>query len=495
MAVKGRSLASYAPNANDEVGYYLQIQSFVHKGWAGGYFTICEQPAPARFSPFGVHGPLFPVLYGLVGKVFGWRLYSGPLFNCGFFMLAVAVFCVVHRPTTFQALLGTALLVTYWPLYLYLISNSQDPVHLAAAVMFGAYFAALLAGRQLTGLASAGFWLLLVYASLMRISWTMMIFPYLVLRRPIASRKDLFLRIVIGVLIAAVLLCLFRWLCAPYPGSRSSFLMNKIISLDPETLSYFATHTWYNLKSFVTAWRTFGLFMPGTIVFYQAVAFGTVMALLGAARALPWLGRWFSSVPLREAALHSYNIWALAAAMITLYYVDQNGGWRMYSIHFLLSALMVIVSRTRGLYLLAVAAIAVNLWYSGRCLEDIEGFNASRVGVHKARDFAKAIDGLIVYEEGANPWRNTVLADRYPASFAGLPPGIGVSICHSDDEFPRAPKSKYLLLDVDHTALLSKSAKPVRVFHLMGGRFEEFAPPSAAVLIINDPRSLPNSRP
>jgi len=489
MAIRGWSLATYAPNANDEVGYYLQIQAFVDKGWAGGYFTICENPAPARFSHFGVHGPLFPVLYGLVGKVFGWQLYSGPLFNCGFFTLAIAVFCLVHRPTIFQALLGAAFLMTYWPLYLYLVSNSQDPVHLTAAVLFGTYFAALLQGRHVPAIVRAGFWLLLVYASLLRISWIMMLFPYLLLCSPITSRKDLFLRIVLGLMGAVILLFIFRWLCAPYPGNQSAFLMNKLISLEPDTMRYLSTHAWYNFKCFLTAWRTFGGFLPGTLVFYEAVGLGIVMALLAGVTAVPRRARQGLSVLRREAAFHTYNIWALAAAMIVLYYVDQNGGWRMFSIHFLLSAIMVIASRTPRLYLLALAATAVNLACAGRCLEQVEEFNASRVGVQRARTFAKAIDGLIVYEEAADPWRNTLLADRYPASFVALPPGIGVSICRPEDEFPRAPKSKYLVVGADQVALLPKGAKPVRFFPLMGGRFAEFAPPSAVVLAINEPVS------
>src|SRR5262249_40321423 len=95
LALQGLSLDEYAPETNDEIGYYLQTKAFVHKSLTGGYFTLCEKPAPATFSHFGVHGPLFPILYGLVGKTFGWELYSGPLFNCGFLTVAIAIFCLV----------------------------------------------------------------------------------------------------------------------------------------------------------------------------------------------------------------------------------------------------------------------------------------------------------------------------------------------------------------------------------------------------------------
>jgi hypothetical protein len=173
--------------------------------------------------------------------------------------------------------------------------------------------------------------------------------------------------------------------------------------------------------------------------------------------------------------------------MIFFYYVDRNGGWRMFSIHFLLSAVMLIVSITPRLYWLLIAAALVNLSYCLPCLQDIENFTIYRfLGPQTARRFASAIEGLVVYEEGADPWRNTILADRYPPCFAGLPPGIGVSIYSTPSEFPGSPKSKYLLVDADQLSLLPVGARRVRVFNKIAGRFTPFSPPSAVVLAIND---------
>jgi hypothetical protein len=38
MTVLGASLADFAPASSDEVGYYLQINAFVHHGFSGGYY-------------------------------------------------------------------------------------------------------------------------------------------------------------------------------------------------------------------------------------------------------------------------------------------------------------------------------------------------------------------------------------------------------------------------------------------------------------------------
>jgi hypothetical protein len=432
---------------------------------------------------------MFPILYGLVGKVVGWHVYSGPLFNCGFLTLALFVFCLVHKPTALQALVGAFFLMTYWPCYLYLISNSQDPIHLAAAVLFGTCFAALLAQQPITRtrIFHAAFWVLLIYMSLMRISWAAMIFPYIVLNRPLLSPRDLYLRILQAVIGMVILLLAFRWLCAPYPGDDAAFLMNKIVKPDITSIRYVLAHAWYNFKCFVTPSLTYGSFWPGILVFYEAVALGSIMVVIAILGAVSSWTRHRFRLSLPEALFHSYNIWSMAVAMIFFYYVDRNGGWRMFSIHFLMSAVMLIVSVTPRLYWLVIGAGIVNLSCVIPCLEHIENFTIYRfLGPQTTRSFASAIEGLIVYEEGADPWRNTILADRYPPCFAGLPPGIGVSIYSTPGEFPSSPKSKYLLVDVDQLALLPTGARRVWLFHKIGGRFASFSPPSAVVLAIND---------
>jgi hypothetical protein len=186
-----------------------------------------------------------------------------------------------------------------------------------------------------------------------------------------------------------------------------------------------------------------------------------------------------------EFLFHTYNIWALTLAMILLYYIDRDGAWRMFSSHFLLATLMVIVSATPRVYWLPLAAAGLNLVCALPCMATIEQSNASRFGhARKVREFADAIKGVIVYEDGANPWCNTILTDRYPPALAGLPPGIGVSVYLRPREFPPRPKSKYLLVDSNQLVLLPVRSRPVRTLQL-GGRLNTSPLRSSAVLAIN----------
>jgi hypothetical protein len=485
LAFQGLSLDEYAPESNDEIGYYLQTNAFVHKGLAGGYFTLSEKPAPARFSHFGVHGPLFPILYGLVGKAVGWHLYSGPLFNCGFLTVCIGIFCLLARPTTPQALLGAIFLASYWPLYLSLISNLQDAIHFSMAVLFAAAFAPLLAGRACvrSPLFHLAFWILLIYASLMRISWSMMVFPYLLLYRPIRSRSDLCGRLVVGVVIIVALLYAFRCLCAPYPGDDTAFLMNKIVGLEAASVSYVLGHAWHNFKYLVTGTIADQPCWPGMLVFYQTLALGGIVA---AWTALGAFWRRIPPLPVREGLFHNYNIWALTIAMIFLYYVNRDGSWRMFSSHFLLAVLLILVSVTPRFRRLALVFTAVNLACALPCLESVQEFNRTRFGhgyIEDVRGFARAIEGLIVYEDGADPWCNTVLADRYPPCFAGLPPGIGVSVYLNTKDFPRMPKAKYLLMGAHLQKLVP--GRPKEVFLFPRGRY--FPPGMEQAILMENP--------
>src|SRR5262249_3756386 len=215
---------------SDEVVYYLQINAFVHHGFRGGYFTISEHPAPAKFSHFGVHGPMFPVLYGALGKLLGWHFYSGPLFNVLLVTLAIGIYCLLMQPTVWQSLLGALFLATFWPFYLMLVSVMQDPVHWAIAILVAAGFAGMLMAKPWSRpwLFRSCFVAILVYASLMRICWAMFLVPYAMLLVHKPTPRKLTLAAFVALIGIGALVYGFRLLCAPYVGDRGAFLMNKI---------------------------------------------------------------------------------------------------------------------------------------------------------------------------------------------------------------------------------------------------------------------------
>ena len=140
----GQRLADFHPAETDAVMYWHQIKTFVAVGFSGGYYTIGEQAAPASFTHFYAWGPWYIALYGLIGKVTGWSQWSPMLFDAVAVTLALVGGLLLIRPNIGRLALMLIVLLTYWPLHLYLPLAMQEPFHHAVAIMLAGIFYRLL---------------------------------------------------------------------------------------------------------------------------------------------------------------------------------------------------------------------------------------------------------------------------------------------------------------------------------------------------------------
>ena len=101
-------------------------------------------PAAASFTHFFAHGPWFIALYGLIGKVVAWNLWSPMLFDVAAVTLALLGGVLLMRSNSRQLLLALLVLLTYWPLHLYLPVAMQEPFHYAVAILLAGIFYRLL---------------------------------------------------------------------------------------------------------------------------------------------------------------------------------------------------------------------------------------------------------------------------------------------------------------------------------------------------------------
>jgi len=440
----GVRLVDYAPATSDEIGYYLQVSSFAEHGFWGGYFTISEFPAAARFSHFGVHGPMFPMLYGALGKVLGWHFYSGPLFNIVFVTVAIGIYCLLVRPTFRQAILGAAIVCTFLPFYVSLLAAQQDSLHLAIAIVVAAGFSGMLRLESWARkwIFHTSFLGLLVYASLMRISWSMFLLPYCLLQVPNPTPRRLVLAALLALIGIGSLLYTFRWLCAPYVGAPGAFLMNKIAGGEVSAKLIW-THALGNLKRLREGNLSAQPMVLGSIVFWEAIGLGSTMALYCLC---PSVGIPSSQVGHREGLFHAFNIWGLLVGIVIFYFVGSDGGWRMLAVNLLISSLIAVTSPLWWLRGLMAAMVVVNLAFLPRCAGTIADINGRRFEYAATiRSFARRIQGMIEYRRGADPWSNTMLVVPYPVELAGLPSGIGVSFCVRPQDVSLPIKSRYVL--------------------------------------------------
>jgi hypothetical protein len=93
----GAPITAYRPLISDEVTYWHQAFTFSVAGFHGGYYTLDEVTNPSGVTPFGPHGPGFPVLYGLAGTVVGWQRYSVVMLHLIALAIAGGMWACVSR--------------------------------------------------------------------------------------------------------------------------------------------------------------------------------------------------------------------------------------------------------------------------------------------------------------------------------------------------------------------------------------------------------------
>ena len=442
-----RTLLDHIPGViNDAIDYWLEAQAFAHAGFGSGYFTIDERPAPASFSHFGSHGPLFPVLHGMLGRVLGWHAWSIPVVHTG--LVAAALLFFARRiPLDRGGRILTVLSVaTFWPLLLFLPTSLQEGLHLAVAVFLAAALRPVLDGRETSRALHASLVAVLVAASLMRPSWGLLLPAVFVMLFGGASRRRQVLAVAAGVALGAALVAAFVHIAAPF--GREEFFFVKVARLQ-EAASALVARTATNAGRFVEAGSA--LEVRGR---FLVLALALASAIL-AARARPR----------RELAFNAYNLGSILVAAVLAYVLGPWADYRVFAAHLLLSVLLLVSSTATAPRRLAVGVLLVQLASIGPFIEAFRGLGASyRYDAARIEAFGAAVRPAIGFGRGQEGWCNTLLSVNPPYFYpemVALPPGIGVTMLFGSRGVPPPLRSRYVLLDPDDPRRWSLGAPTV----------------------------------
>jgi len=452
-ALYGEPLSRFHPYDTDEFNYWRQIATFVAHGWDGGYYTVAERTAPAAFTRFGVHGPAFPVLYGLIGKVVGWHVGSPPWFNLAALAVALGLFVWIGRPDGRRMGLAALVLAVFWPLHAWVVSNMQEPLHAALAIVLAAVFARVIAERERTpgGLVAFGLALLAVGA-LLRPTWGILFVPLLLgVAAPRGPRAGL-LALAAGVVLMVGLGALFAWMAPPYPQFVSRF--RETHALDPAA-------AWLSLG------RVFLRDLGALLTFHlgnnrEVLSAAQRVGLLAAlGTSLVWAGR-AALARLRGArpaagdvAFHGFhlaNLLGVVTVLAALGHAVALKEYRPLAPHLLLSLLVYVLARRWMVPVVqsAVFALVVVVFvddfrlYHKPQFHDVFAF----YGPESRRLFRDTIGARVVYDPKAGPWDNTLVVERrtYNQHLLAIDPGIGVTRVFDWDRVRFPLRSRYLLL-------------------------------------------------
>jgi len=444
------TLLDYFPLVSDELAYSRQIAAFVRAGFNAGYFTNDERPAPFAFSHFSVHGPAFPMIYGIVGRLVGWSLQSGPLFNLCALAMATAIFIAIARLDRRQIVLTGIVITSSWWVLLMLTITMQETLNQAFMIVMAAFAARLLTepGQRTRVLLLAVALSVLVTASVLRpTNWV--VAPALVLIALRDQRWVAFIgSVAAGIGIGAFWL-LWRYLSAPIAGLHIE--LGEIESAG-SVWSYFGEHLAKNIGD-VFALRPFVAQPFFQHVMFEGVAIAGVSAVLIAValmrptvRAAGASNRSADSLSFRVDLFNAATV-GLALVAFLGFYFDSEASISRVMAPFVLMPLLIMVA-TRCRTAIVATALAANALVTPSFLQTYRGWRVDEFTYDRRpfERFRSQIAPVVTFEDGKNAWCNTLLTTTYPREIAAVPAGVGLSIGTGANEIAGRVKSRYLLL-------------------------------------------------
>jgi hypothetical protein len=450
------TLLDYFPRVSDELAYYQQIATFVRAGFDGGYFTNDEVPAPFALTHFGVHGPAFPVIYGLAGKVLGWTVHSGPIFNLIVLALATMVFIGLTRPSLGQIVAIGVVLVTSWWVILMASITMQESLNQAFMVVAAAFTVRLLKDdTQRRGRFLLGALVTIAVAAVLRPTNWIVAVPLVLVAFPRQPWTAVTGASAAGVGIPVFWL-IWRFISAPIPDLAIEFDDATGAGAVARVWSYFVSQVSKNVVS---------IFDPEAFMerpFYQYAVFisaGTaaicaLLVLVHARKVVKGARSWRGIVDLWETMPFRVDVLiliVLGTALVALFgfYFDSEASISRVMAPFLLLSQLVLLGTRRRPWLLA-STIVASLVVAPSFLTTYRAWRTDLYQHDLARFqiFRQQVSPLLVFRTNDNAWCNTLLTMTYEREIVAVPAGIGLSLARVDAS--KIPvKSRYLLLTAD----------------------------------------------
>ncbi|MGD9723646.1 MAG: hypothetical protein AB7O59_20095 [Pirellulales bacterium] len=463
----GGALWDCVPVWHDEGWYWNEMAVYESVGWDGGYTVIHEWPARAEWVRFGTHGPFVPALYGTLARAFGLHYASIPLLNAGMLVAASLFWVACCRPSTRQAWVTAFIVLTFWPLVLYVPTSMQEVMHLAIAFVVAAWMVLLIRSPGNRWLLAGGL-IAVALAAQLRVTWAFVAVPLVwVAWRPANWRQWTALAAASGMFVGLLYVEAIM-LYSPYPNFMKDVLDRAgqspaaacgmvVVHVLKSIVRYLAP----NHDTFVQiGFRYQTLMVVGAAIYFfrrrrllpqtagNANASGmtvTGSAPTGTAPAV------LAPVAFGVMLL---TLFTIVGFIIAFYDVFNWRDYRVVAPHFLLALLVLVACGARD-WLGGYAVVSVLL--AALALPQFAEFHRPRVEFDTARvaAFSEQVGQVVKYLPNGSGWDNTLLMDIDVLDsplLMGLPRGIGISVSRYWNLQAWPPRSKYLLLDRQRAA-------------------------------------------
>ncbi len=488
------SIPRFAPVAySDAIEYWHEIATFNRVGLNGGYYSYLQNiPAVPTFH-FGVHGPVFISMIGIISKIIGWN-YATPIYlNMAFIGIAFILFAWLCKLDQLQIIMAGVAVITYWPVLMFMPTTYQESFQQAGGIIVaGAFSAAFIKGKYTSLWKKIVVVLFILILALTRYSWALVLFPLFLLFFPRKKRYTL-----LSIFLTLTIFCL-----VVFTNSKISSTGNTLSdTLFREFSTSFMNGVRYILLQISMNVGMFFEFPYTPIALNRLEYIGLMLFVLIDGIVLFFLAKRRSrqdepsAARMKEDFIVFLVAFPLIAAAFAFYYM--TGDYRFFA-PLVLFGLLIFVRSKR--YTPVLVGIFCSLVITSSFIGTYKSvwsptFRFDRDSLMETRQLLA--DYLPYTEDTDNAWCNTIYLPwhLYDYRVAAIPPGIGVSCYYRglDDytlDFPFLARylwittEEYQVLAPENAARLQKIADMPAVTNVPDA-YNNIGTPAAGSIYLN----------
>ncbi|WP_243438841.1 hypothetical protein [Fundidesulfovibrio soli] len=441
----------------DPFDYFLQINGFAAHGFSMGHFSQNEVVPFIATSPFGVHGPVYVSIVGLLAGAFGGLgVQSAPIFNFTLLTASILTFYFLVRPKPVAALYSIALILVYPEMMHFTATYWQEPANMGLAYVLAALFHCMLlnpGNKRYT----ASLFVMLILASLIRPTWGFLLPGYFVAIsdfRRLSIIRGLFTGIGCHV---ATFFC-YQFFASPWVGHYAPW---QLVLMDLGTKNALDVLLQFSAllgDNFLAIWR---LVSQDRFLFLVAGFLPVIMGVLEYRRR--------RATSPDERLLYLKLLWVFGgyAALICATSLSQSLQTRhLYPVFLFSCLLLACLGLMPGVRMFLLGAQVAALGFGFQLLQerayDMTQNSAGRL--ERIEWFSSFTKDILRYEPTNNAWCNSLLVTDFATSteFLGLQPGFGLSYILHPAQFSWKAKSRFLLIKLDQAAELLRQKNSLR---------------------------------
>lgn len=444
---------AFRPFDGNAMFYWHQAKTFSQVGFGGGYYTAYEVPANASFTRFGPHGPVYPLIYGSLGAVFGWYAYSAIIYNHFLLTSAFLIFIRITRLPQDKLWMAGLSIGLFPPLLLYAGANEYESFQQSLAILLAAILWKLLKEGSAAKIQARLFFIAFgFFCAAARPTWVIMMVPLVFLCLP---EMSIWKRLV-GTIIGGGGMAFGAYRLWGYMASRyNRSLPLSGMKTTTETTSYLIAAWRATIDKNIEYLVSQSLFSIEVLV--PLAAFSVLLfSIFMLAKKIWLILKTKISIEdqlpdLFEFSFHIFSLTVLAAFLLPFMQIGPFRGMRYLGVGLLVSIFFLIAQNRDKVVQIFIVLSLVGL------PSLINNYSAFHVYSYNStyeqsifEELQTATEDHIIYQPSSNGWCNSLLLEDDQQPFMVIPAGIGIASKFEDDStwrYQTPLQSRYLILD------------------------------------------------